>query len=192
MYEYASFCFEFSENCRVIPSKRYQHLAGKWQKCVLEMNCLKQFILEIAKKKLDEFPLKYCGLSVGKVCKSCRSRQELSNDPSFERVFTCKNRLRYSRERASQRFRGDSIHVFMRTWKVTRWRGPQATTSAAFVSARSSTRRGVGRLTSLMPWHGYFGPDFPRPSKSVDSFFFFVIPHPLSVNFTLSSYGVVT
>ena len=80
MYEYASFCFEFSENCRVIPSKRYQHLAGKWQKCVLEMNCLKQFILEIAKKKLDEFPLKYCGLSVGKVCKSCRSRQELSNE----------------------------------------------------------------------------------------------------------------
>ena len=34
-----------------------------------------------------------------KACKSCRSRQELSNEYL---VFTCKIRLRYSRERASQ------------------------------------------------------------------------------------------
>ena len=37
--------------------------------------------------------------SGAKVCKSCRSRQELSNEYL---VFACKNRLRYSRERASQ------------------------------------------------------------------------------------------
>ena len=32
-----------------------------------------------------------------KVCKSCRSRQELSNE--YLILFTCKNRLRYSRDR---------------------------------------------------------------------------------------------
>ena len=40
-----------------------------------------------------------------KECKSCRSRQELSYEypNSYEySVFTCKNRLRYRRERASQ------------------------------------------------------------------------------------------
>ena len=40
-----------------------------------------------------------------KACKSCRSRQELSNEYL---VFTCKIRLRYSRERASQRLPKDS------------------------------------------------------------------------------------
>ena len=38
-------------------------------------------------------------LSGAKACQSCRSRQELSNEYL---VFTCKIRLRYSRERASQ------------------------------------------------------------------------------------------
>ena len=38
-------------------------------------------------------------LSGAEACKSCRSRQELSNEYL---VFTCKIRLRYSRERASQ------------------------------------------------------------------------------------------
>ena len=37
--------------------------------------------------------------SGAKACQSCRSRQELSNEYI---VFTCKIRLRYSRERASQ------------------------------------------------------------------------------------------
>ena len=31
-------------------------------------------------KKFDENFLKYCGLSGAKACKSCRSRQELSNE----------------------------------------------------------------------------------------------------------------
>ena len=38
--------------------------------------------------------------SGAKVCKSCRSRQELSNKNFVQ--FSCKHRLRYSRERASQ------------------------------------------------------------------------------------------
>ena len=44
-----------------------------------------------------------------KACKSCRSRQELSNE-----LFTCKIRLRYSRERASQRLPEISQKVRLR------------------------------------------------------------------------------
>ena len=47
----------------------------------------------------DEIWLKFWMLNGAKACKSCRSRQELSNEYS---VFTCKLRLRYSRERASE------------------------------------------------------------------------------------------
>jgi hypothetical protein len=35
-----------------------------------------------------------------RMCKSCRSRQELSNRQLCQRVFTCKIWLRWSRERA--------------------------------------------------------------------------------------------
>ena len=43
--------------------------------------------------------LKFLDLSGAKVCTFCRSRQELSNKYL---AFTCKNWLRFSRERASQ------------------------------------------------------------------------------------------
>ena len=51
-------------------------------------------------KKFDEIWLTFWMLSGAKTCKYCRSRQELSNEYL---VFTCKIRLRYSRERASRR-----------------------------------------------------------------------------------------
>ena len=54
-----------------------------------------------------------------KVCRSCRSRQELSNEYS---VFTCKNRLRYSREWASQ-----SLEVIQFIFRFTRSYRPVST-----------------------------------------------------------------
>ena len=50
------------------------------------------------RRKNDETFLKYWGLSGAKACKSCRSRQELSNSNEYL-VFTCKIWRRYSRER---------------------------------------------------------------------------------------------
>ena len=45
---------------------------------IIKNNSL-NFILEIA-KQLDAFLMTFSGLSGAKVCKSCRSRQELSNE----------------------------------------------------------------------------------------------------------------
>ena len=50
-----------------------------------------------------EILLKFCDQRGAKGCKSNRSRQELSNEDSLVLfLFTCKNRRRYSRKRASQ------------------------------------------------------------------------------------------
>ena len=50
-------------------------------------------------KPIDEIWLNVSIRGGAKVCTSCRSRQEFSNEYL---VFTRKNRFRYSRERASQ------------------------------------------------------------------------------------------
>ena len=39
-----------------------------------------------SRKNADGFLLKYCDLSVAKVCKFCRSRQELSNEYSLANI----------------------------------------------------------------------------------------------------------
>ena len=40
----------------------------------------RQFIYAFAKKNVDDFWLKFSDLSGAKICKSCRSRHELSNE----------------------------------------------------------------------------------------------------------------
>ena len=55
--------------------------------------------LQKCEKKFDEIWLIFWMLSGAEVCKSCRSRQELSNEYL---VFTCNISRRYSREQASQ------------------------------------------------------------------------------------------
>ena len=59
------------------------------------------------------------GLSGAKICTSCRSRQEFSNESL---LFACKNLRRYSRERASQSLQ--EIRNLNGTWKRGRVNNP--------------------------------------------------------------------
>ena len=80
------------------------------KQCKLLQNFQKnQKMFRKSSKILTRFSLKIWDRSGAKACKSCRSRQELSNEYL---LFTCKHRLRYSRKQASQKLRGDSIHSF--------------------------------------------------------------------------------
>ena len=69
----------FSKKIGEIPTKFHQNLASKWQNSIKKCWKLKIsfFIFE---KKFDDFLLKFWSLSGAKVCESCRSRQELSNE----------------------------------------------------------------------------------------------------------------
>ena len=81
-------------------------------------------------------------LSGAKACKSCRSRQELSNEYL---VFTCKIRLRFSRERASQSFQ-PHVSEFTITWEKNEFTSnlqAKGSTSKAIVN-------GINRASSIM------------------------------------------
>ena len=105
-------------------------------------------------KKFDENFLKYWGLSGAKACKSCRSRQELSNEYLS---FTHKNQRRYSRERASQSSFDSPAFGFnfhraapprLERW----WRNPSRKEGVA--SASSELRRRVRqRAAAYRPAH---------------------------------------
>ena len=118
------------------------------------MNILRTFdwIFNIPFRKIFcDFLLNFWGLSGAKVCTSCRSRQELS-----KRIFTCKNRLPYSRELASQSLPKISQRLLDKKyrsrrsaaarwsaptrpgrWRRGRWRPSGSAPSSAAVSAAS-------------------------------------------------------
>ena len=107
-------------NCENISNIREDNLLNCWGRIGSPVHCLS------AGRRFAEAVFVVSRFdSVGaKECKSDRSRQELFHVPSsqspfrarslFKRVLTCKNRRRYSRERASQKIGGDSIILFIR------------------------------------------------------------------------------
>ena len=70
----------FSGICREIPKQIHQHFAEKMQISTQKIG--KKFIISFfhSRKNVDEFWLKFWSLSGAKVCESCTSRQELSNE----------------------------------------------------------------------------------------------------------------
>ena len=83
-----------------------------------------------------------------KVCKSCRSGQELSNKYF---LFTCKHRLRYSRERAVQNllishtYHPDKVKCTWRTFFLGRYFGKSV---LSFIDAGRSDRTLIPKRTS--------------------------------------------
>ena len=69
----------FSKKFGEIPTKFHQNLTSKWQNSIKKGWKLNTsvFILE---KMIDDFLVKFWSLSGAKVCESCRSRHELSNE----------------------------------------------------------------------------------------------------------------
>ena len=88
------------------------HQDWMWNSNIAE-TAFKEVSDNIEKK---EHSLKFWGLGGAQVCKSCRSRQELSHEYV---VLTSKNRRRHSREGASQRLEViQFIHSFASSLRV--------------------------------------------------------------------------
>ena len=94
--------------------------------------------LFIREKNVDDFWLEFWDLSGAKVCKSCRSRQELSNEYLLAKIgglldlaclLACLRR--YSRERASQSLEENSIHDSFASLGARRPRPRSSSGSAA-------------------------------------------------------------
>ena len=87
-----------------------------------------------------------------KVCESCRSRQERSNEylvifSSYYVVCTCKNRLRYSRERASQRLK--VVQFIFSIHSLGRLRGPLRPAPPVCAPPAAPHRRGRPQSRNL-------------------------------------------
>ena len=99
--EFGCICmfWEMSRNSAKKSSKSTVKMANLLTEMMENAKFWKVNIHSESEKCRRTFSLKCWDRSGAKVCTSCRSRQELSHE---RLVFTCKNRLRYSRERASQ------------------------------------------------------------------------------------------
>ena len=75
----------FSGICREIRTKLHKKIAEKLQNLTRKMKKLGNS-LSIREKNVDDFWLKFWDLGGAKVCKSCGSRQELSNEYLFAKI----------------------------------------------------------------------------------------------------------
>ena len=78
--EISSSCSVFQENLRKSEQISWKSVKITTTFEKIELNKLLAFLILKTPKKIDENLLKYWGLIGAKTCKSCRSRQELSNE----------------------------------------------------------------------------------------------------------------
>ena len=101
-------------------------------------------------KKLDAILLKFCGPSGAEVRINV-NLVDLAKSFPIQRVFTCKNRRRYSRERASQSLEENSIHYSFASlgWKLAvALAGGCGDREASAALGALDARRGEGRARS--------------------------------------------